>query len=366
MSVQLGIGSWGLFCGRNGKQIVLVDDRPCGPSSARKSMHRIPRELLLDSGRIVATYGRSVTLDEVVEHAGQQWRIVAVPCRSPRSNNPMGVLAVVAPVEEALPLPPLVGSWEWEIELDDQQQPTMRRRTYWDRNLYEVYEVDPAVDQQRQGFWETGEWSNELIDRSDQMRVASLVRDGIQEGLAGEGAMKTTGVLRCLTYNVVTGYGSENRGRKHLRLVGQIVPIERTTATIRIFGFSYEVPETFQDMAFIQDVNAGRVDDVLRGVMSLVRNPMAVVDVETLDLLVTSPSWCDEGFGQIGGLGELTVDDEGSVHELIQLAAEDVEKAATLPVALRRVDGSVRQVVMTVVGVRSGVQGHDAVVRLDL
>ncbi|WP_181273635.1 hypothetical protein [Brevibacterium oceani] len=366
MTVQLDSGSWGLFGGPGARQIVLVDDEPCGPSSARKFTKRIPRELLLDSNRIAKAYETGEAIDEVVEHVDRRWRVVVEPTASPRSNSPMGVLAAVAPVEEALPPRPLVGSWEWEIELDDQQQPTMQRRTYWDRNLYEIYEVDPAVDQQTQGFWETGEWSNELIDRSDQMRVASLVRDGIQEGLAGEGAMKMTGVLRCLTYNVVTGYGAEHRGRKHLRLVGQIVPIERTATTIRIFGFSYEVPETFHDMAFVQDVNAGRVDDVLRGVMSLVKNPMAVVDVETLDVLMTSTSWRNEDFGQVGGLGEFIVEDDCRVHKFIRSAAENTENSTTMPVALRRVDGSVREVAMTVVGVRSGVQGHDAVVRLDL
>lgn len=367
MSVQLDVGSWGLFCGHGVRQIVLVDDQSCGPSSARKRTRRIPRELLLDSDRIVQAHHTGEPVNELVEHGGQMWRVVIEPKRSPRSSSPTGVLAGVFRPNEIPPQSPLVGGWEWEIELDDMGQPSMRRRrTYWDRNLYAVYEVDPAVDQQRQGYWETGEWSNELIAKSDQMRVSSLVRDGIQEGLDGVGAMRATGILRCLTYDVVTGYGSETSGAKHLRLVGHIVPVMKTDTVIRIFGFSYEATETFHDMAFVQDVHAGRVDDVLRGVMSLSRDPMAVVDVETLDVLVTSSSWQAGEFGRVGGLAELALDDDGTLREFIRDGALDTEEESSMLIDLQRTDGSVRRVRMTVIGARSGVQGHDAVIRLDL
>lgn len=365
MSVQLDVGSWGLFCGDGVRQIVLVDDQPCGPSSARKYTRRIPRELLLDSEKIAQAHRTGESVDELVDHGGQPLRILIEPKRSPRSDSPTGVLAGVFRPNE-VPAPPLVGGWEWEIELDDAGQPSMRRRTYWDRNLYTVYEVDPQVDQQRQGYWETGEWSNELIAKSDQMRVSSLVRDGIQEGLDGVGAMRVTGILRCLTYDVVTGYGSDSSGSKHLRLIGHIVPVGKTDSLIRIFGFSYEAPETFHDMAFVQDVHAGRVDDVLRGVMALSRDPIAVVDVETLDVLITSTSWRDEEFGHVGGLGELAWDDDGALREFIRQGALDTEGESSMSVDLQRTDGSVQRVCMTVTGARSGVQGHDAVIRLDL
>lgn len=361
MSVQLDVGSWGLFCGHEGRQIVLVDNEACGPSSARKYTRRIPRELLLDENRITHAYQTGNPLTETISHHGKEWVVVLRPILSPRSGSLIGVLAGVFPSGGRLPGPPLVGAWEWEIERNCEGQPTPQRRTYWDRNLFDLYAVNLNVAQQRQGYWEAGEWASELIAKSDQMRVNSLVRDGIQEGLMG-----VTGMIRCLTYNIVTGYGSESQGRKHLRLIGQIVPVEPDDDKIIIQGFSFEVPDTFHDMAFVQDVHAGRVDDVLRGVMALAREPVAVVDVETLEVLMTSAAWWLEDFGHVGGLGEFVVHDPVVLYDFIKKAAEDTENSSSMKVDLRRLDGSIQRVSMTVIGARSGVQGRDAVVRLDL
>ncbi len=366
MGAYFDVGSWGLFCGQDGRQLVLVGDEPCGPSSARKQMRRIPRELLLEEDRLAQVYRTKTGIAEKVMHDGQGWSVTVQPKLSPRSGSVVGAFAIVLPAGAATPELPLVGGWEWEIELDENLQPTPQRRTYWDRALYDIYAVEPGVDQQSRGYWQAGEWANELISKSDQMRVNSLVRDGIQEGLTGVGEMGVTGTIRCLTYDVVTGYGSEVRGRRHLRLVGQIVPVKPGDEKILIQGFSYEVPDSFHDMAFVRDVKAGRVDDVLRGVMSLTREPMAVVDVETLELLMTSTSWREGGFGHVGGLGQFTVDNCEEVQAFIRAAAEDTENSRFMQVDLRRSDGSVQSIGMTVLGVRSGVQGRDAVLRLDL
>ncbi|MUU73461.1 hypothetical protein [Pseudarthrobacter sp. GA104] len=360
MQVQLDVGSWGLFCGYDGRQLVLVDDKPCGPVSARKPTRAIPRRLLLDENRIAQAMRTGSALSETVSHAGEQWAVELRPVLSPRTATVLGVLAGVAKASDPLPEPPLVGVWEWEIERDSEGQPTLRRRTYWDRNLFHIYDVDPSVAQQRTGYWEAGEWASELIDQSDQMRVSSLIRDGIQDGLMG-----VTGKVRCLTYNIVTGYGSTSQGRRHLRLVGVIPPIEPNDDKIFLQGFSYDAPETFHDMAFEQDANAGRVDDVLRGVMALAKEPMAVIDAATLDVLMTSPSWRREDFGHVGGLGEFAIDDAGELHAFIAAAATDTVRAQSMKFALRRVDGSVQNVSITATGVRSGVEGRDAVVRLD-
>lgn len=359
-SVQLDVGSWGLFCGHGGRQIVLVDDTPCGPSSARKYTRRIPRELLLDEPRVARAYRTGNATTEVVIHGGEEWIVALRPVFSPRSSTLLGVLAAVSPAGVPLPEPPLVGAWEWVIERQEDGKPTPRRRTYWDHNLFRIYEVDPSVAQQRQGYWEAGEWASELIDRSDQMRVNTSIRDAIQEGLQG-----IAGVFRCLTYDIITGYGAQTQGRKHLRLVGLIVPVEARDEKILMQGFSYEVPESFQDVSFEQDATAARVDDVLRGVMALAREPMAVVDVETLDVLMTSASWRREDFGHVGGLGELAIDDSGELHNFIRTAAGDTERTSSMKVDLRRTDGSVQRVGMAVTGVRSGALGRDAVIRLD-
>jgi hypothetical protein len=359
------VGSWGLFCGQEGRQVVMIDGQPCGPNSARKQMRRVPRELLMEEDRFGRAWRTGERIDETVVREGCSWRVVVRPKLSPRSGCVIGALAAVYPANADLPDPPQVGGWEWEIELDENHQPTPRRRTYWDRELYALYEVDPVADQQSLGYWEAGQWANELIDKADQMRVGTLVRDGIQEGLTGVGKMGETGTVRCLTYHVVTGYGSRRRGRKHLRLVGQIVPVLPDDGKVVIQGFSYEVPEAFHDMTFVQDANAGRVDDVLRGVMSLSRELMAVVDVDTLELLMTSASWRDEGLGHVGGLGRFAEDVSGDLHGFIRDAATDAEDPSCRRIQLRRMDGTALSVDMTVIGVRSGEHGRDALVRLD-
>lgn len=365
MAVQLDVGSWGLFTGVSGKQLVLVDDEPCGPISARKITRAIPRRLLLDEQRVTRAFeahtGPEAIPDAIsVTHEGAEWTIKFRPVLSPRTSTLVGLLAAVSPADEVLPEPPLIGSWEWEIERDADGNPTPHRRTFWDRNLFHLYDVAPDVAQQKAGYWEVGIWANELIDQTDQMRVSSSVRDGIQDGISG-----VRGTLRCLTYNVVTGYGSERRGRRHLRLVGQ-VPTDQPADKLILQGFSYAAPETFHDMAFEQD--AARVDDVLRGVMDLAGEPMAVLDPSTLDVLMTSPAWRRQDFGHVGGLGEIAADDPAQIQEFITAAVNgDTSTSRSAEVRIRRQDGSIQnaRITVTAVRVRASHGGYDALLKMD-
>lgn len=363
MPVQLDVGSWGLFCSQGGRQLVLVDDKPCGPVSARKITRPIPRRLLLDQNRVTQAYQNGSATTETVTHADAEWTVALRPVFSPRSSTLLGVLAAVSPAGDVLPEPPLVGCWEWEIERHTNGQPTSRRRTYWDRNLFRIYDVEPGIAQQRQGqgYWEAGEWTNGLIDLADQVRLSASIRDSVQDGLNG-----ISGTFRCLTYSVVTGYGSSSQGRRHLRLVGQVVPVEPGDEKIVLQGFSYDAPPTFHDLALEHD--AARVDDVLRGVMQLAGEPIAVVDGTTLDVLMTSQSWRRAGFGHVGGLGDFADGASGELRAFIAAAAaaSEMEQPRSMVADLRSVDGSVHTVRMTVTGVRSGVQGRDAVIKLDL
>ncbi|AYD89420.1 hypothetical protein D5R93_03930 [Actinomyces lilanjuaniae] len=362
MSIPFDVGSWGLFCGQDLRQLVLVDDQPCGPVSARKVSRSLTRRLLLDEGRVARAAQDAKHVREEVSHAGTQWVVRLHPVGSPRSARTVGVLAGVFPAEASIPDLPLVGSWEWEIERDEDGEPTPRRRTYWDRNLFLIYDVDPGAAQQQRGYWEVGEWANELVDQADQMRVNRSIRDGIRDGLPG-----TAGVYRYLTYHVVTGYGSPVRGRRHLRSVGTAAPVAPNDDKIVLLGLSYEVPETFRDMAFEQDDSAARVDDVLHGVMGLAREPMAVVDAMTLDVLMTSPSWRRERLGYVGGLRGLV---DGSPEDLVELhalmaeAVGSTEPTRAVRVRLRRTNGSVQEVSITATGV-PGTRHRDVVVRLD-
>lgn len=355
-SIQFDVGSWGLFCGPCGRQLALVDNTPCGPVSARKLACAVPRRLLLDEDRLARVFSDGTGVSETITHAGAEWAIELRPIRSPRTSTLIGVLAGVWPSTETVPDPPLIGSWEWEVELDGDGQTTAHKRTYWDQNLREIYAVDPAYARRSSDHLECGIWMSELVDRVDQVRLNASIRDGLQDGMMG-----VVGGFRCLTYNVVTGYGSPSPGRRHLRLVGQVVPVQPGDDMIIMQGFSYEAPPDFHDLALEHD--AARVDDVLRGVMELSKEPLAVLDVSTLAVLMTTQAWRQQGLHHTG---EFTVDDPCGLHEFIMAAAEDTENAHSRAIRVIRFDGSLRPARITVIGVRSGFHGQDAAVRVDL
>lgn len=360
MTKQLDVGSWGLFCGSAGRQIVLIDGVGVGPSSARKCTRRVPRELLLDEDRVAEAYRTGRATDEIVARHDETWRVVLRPMRSPLTSTVIGVLATVSPDTAPLPEPPVVGMWEWEIARDEDGQPTTQRRTYWNRDLFDIYDVAPEVASHHQGYWETGTWANELIDHADRVRVNASIRAGIEDGLMG-----VTGVVRCLTYNVVTGYGSEDLGRKHLRLVGTIAPIERRDSRILLQGFSYEVPDDFHDMSFERDPDAGRVDGVLRGVLDLAKDPTAVVDRATLDIVSTSPSWRDAAGGTVLNVVDVIAraEDVRRVRSFIEGVRGDDIAVMAEPLLWRCLEGKERRMVLSASGTGTLCEGEDVVVR---
>lgn len=152
--------------------------------------------------------------------------------------------------------------------------------------------------------------------------------------------------------------------KKHLRLVGQVVPVQPTDTSIVLQGFTYEAPEDFHDVALEQD--AARVDDILCGVMALSSEPIAVVDAVTLDVLMTSRAWRVQDFGHAGGLAEIAQGDPAELHKFIAKAADSYIEPVSMPVCLRRTDGSEKTVRMIATGIDSLPEERDVVVRLDL
>ncbi|MCG7308043.1 MULTISPECIES: hypothetical protein [Brachybacterium] len=362
MTIEYAVGSWGLFCGDERRQLVMIDDAPYGPSSARKSMQATPRRLLLDDGRIDQVYSTGVPLDEVAAQGGSSWRVLVRPVHSPRSSTLIAVFAIVLPLDAPVPEQPLVGCWEWEIASRGYSWPTSHRRTYWDENLFKIYGISTDVIAKHGGSWEAEEWTSNLIARSDQMRINSAFRNIIQDGINGD-----ANVFRCLTYHIVAGYGADGeRETRHLRLVGKVAPYQPTDETILIHGFSYPVSEEFHDAVFGQDISSSRVDEVLRGVMGLAPQPTAVLDVATLDTLMTSASWKTEHFGNIRAFGELVTLPHEDLRSFIARAAADHANPHSTDALVHRPDGVVTPARLTAIGVSSSIQGQDVVVRLDL
>ncbi|MDU2072524.1 MAG: hypothetical protein E7E98_08455 [Cutibacterium avidum] len=352
---HLEVGQWGLFCD-GGNSIVRVDAIPCGPASARRLLDSVPRRILVDDGRIVRTLASGRPIREHVDMGGDQWYVRADPILSPHSRVPVAVAAIVTPDDRIPPDPPSLGCWEWEIEPGPDGGPSTTRRIYWDKNLFDLYDLDPRTSRRHDDYWETGEWIDNLIDPGDRVRMSDAVRDGIAIS-----ATDRPGDLLCLTYGIVTGRPGERSGRRHLRLVGGIRPEGRIFVAR---GFSYEAPDWFTDMSLWRDTEATRVDDVLSGMMELIDDPVAVVDTRSLEILVTSDSWREAGFDRFGGF-DAVVDDQGDrVRDYVMRVSDQDRHVTSMTTRLRRLDGSTREVVLEGIGVRNGGRDRDALLRV--
>ena len=347
---ELGIGQWGLFSGPEGKQLIAIDGQPCGPVSARKITQGAPRRLLLDEGRIERIVSGAVDqLPAVVEFNGQRLRVEAKPVVSPWSRTVVGVHAGVWPEGEKVPAPPLAGSWEWVVALKDGE--IVGRRTFWNQELFDLYEVDSAVAQQQSGYWEVDVWASELVAEGDQLRFFSSLRDGYWDSWTG---------VRCATFDAIAGYGTDYRHKKHLRLVAQ--QGRMTTENRLIFqGFSYEVPEVFADRALAEEYPT---DNALTSFMKIVKDPMAIVDPFSLEVLMSTPAWREEDFGSARALQEALAEDPVPVRDfLIDAVDSGEERTSEL---LMRSGGGQREFHVCVIGMDRGAQKDAlAVVRLN-
>lgn len=310
MSSVLEAGQWGLFTGPDGKQLVMCDGEPCGPGAARKILAETPRRLLLDEGRVERFMAGDRSSDGIiVEHNGVNYRIATKPIIAPWSKTILGVFAGVFPIDEAIPEPPLVGSWEWLIKQHNGE--VLGRRTFWNQELFDLYEVDSAVAEQTAGYWEVDVWASELVANCDQLRFFSSLRDGYWDRPG----------VRCASFDAIAGYGTDNRYRKHLRLVAQRGDIS-TPEQLVLHGFSYEVPAGYSDRALAEEYPT---EYALDGFMELIRDPIAVVDPVSLEVLMSTDGWKSRSFGQSRNLKETIGDNPADVRRFLLDAADGTE-----------------------------------------
>lgn len=346
------VGQWLLICGQNGDRIVRAGDVNFGPSAVRRSCTAAVRLALLPVAN--RAFESGTTISTAVEHDGRPFTAVTSTIRTPLSSTPVAVQTIL--VEEGMPVPPRpdVGSWEWTITLDDHGEPTLERTTYWDETLFQIYNVSPDTSQHKAGCWEVGVWQQELVSQADQIRLFGLIRDGIREGICG---------VRGLTFNVLTGYGTDNPGRQHLRLLGRIAS-EKRDGRMLLQGISYAVPDAFTEDAYEHD--AARVDDVLRGVLQLCDDPLAVVDPETFEILMTSPTWRKASLMKVPSVLDLFTEHSITVRDFLEGAADD-EDTREFPntLTVRKSDGTTQDATLSVCGVRaSDGTSMDTLVRL--
>ena len=346
------VGEWLLFCGADADRIVQAGDFNFGPSAARRASSAPVRMELLPLVEKAFKAGSDISTFVNTDHGVFKAEVHVI--KTPLTSTPVAVQALLVEADQPCPPMPLVGAWEWSIELDEAGQLTLVRTTYWDGKLFKIYEVSPDTPEHIAGCWEVGTWQRHVISETDGLRLHREIRDGLREGIGG---------VRCLTFDVVTGYGSAKLGKKHLRLVGRIAS-ENPPGRLLLQGVSYAVPDTFHENAFERD--AGRVDDVLRGTMQLIDTPLAVVDPDTFEVLLTSPSWKAARFSPASSLLEVFGDQSLEVQKFIEAAADTTDvQDFHRPIPTFHLDGVDRVATMSVCGVRAsdGVS-MDALVKL--
>ncbi len=350
MSTTLAVGQWGMFTGPEQKQLVICDGEPCGPVSARKILDEVPRRILLDDGRIAeVAFTPQDDTSVIVEHGGQNYRVETRQIVSPWSKTVVGVHAGVFLADEEVPAPPLVGSWEWVVSISGKE--ITGRRTFWNKPLFDLYEVDSDIAR-NSGYWEVDVWASQLIAEGDTLRFFSSLRDGYWDSWTG---------VRCATFDAIAGYGTDNRHKKHLRLVAQ--QGKMSTSDQLIFqGFSYEVPEIFADRSFAEEFPT---DNALAGLMSLVADPIAVIDPFSLEVIMSTPAWRAEDFGLSRSLKETLAEDPAKVREFLIQAADAGPQVTLADLLIDSNDGP-KSYHVSVVGMDRG-PGRDtmAIVRLN-
>lgn len=321
-------GTWLLFVGRDAR-LVQVGETPVGPVNPNK-ITSVPLRFGLLPAVTHAIDGVQHEGRVSAMASGHEWHSHIRPIRSPFTNTVIAVQAILMPRGEEPPRPPLVGSWEWIIKLDEHGRPTPHRLTYWDRNLFQLYRISPDAPERSHGCWEVPVWSNELIHRNDQARLMGQIRDGIKNTIDG---------TRSLTYGVHTGRGTDKPGDAQLRLVGQISS-SSPEGTLALQGVSFEVDPTFTEPSLERDGDDARVDDALRAVIQLSEKHMCLVDPASMEILATSQLWKDEGFGRVSTLVEVFDEQGEDLHDFIGAAAQS-DNTIEFPrlVALYTADG---------------------------
>lgn len=348
-------GSWLLFVGKQARQLARVDVHPIGPVSARKITSAALRHGLLPVVAECAAGRRPSGTFPLVAH-GAEWDAHVRTVRAPKSSAVIGVLATLVPRGDRPSEPPAVGTWEWRIDLDRNGAPTPQRTTYWDRSLFDIYEVAPSVPERSAGCWEVPVWANELVAAEDQARLLGSIREGIRRDVDG---------VRTLTYRINTGRGTTTTGSKQLRLLGSIGG-RQPDGTLAIHGVSHEVPTEFTEPSLERE--GARVDDVLRGAMQLSSDPMCLVDPDSMEILMTSSRWKAVGLGRASSVIELFDERAPEIEQFIE-AARRGTSTTTLPgrAWLTSSDGTSRSVLVQACGVDARTAPDmDVLVRLEL
>ncbi|GAA4033645.1 hypothetical protein GCM10023063_16760 [Arthrobacter methylotrophus] len=176
-------------------------------SSVRKNLDPLGRELLVERIRTVAETGKAI--DDVVNHRGEDYRVLARPINSPMTDMVLAVLAIYVAAGDDLPPRPPIGALEWKISFNGHIE------TSWNDDLFAIYELD------RTGESPTGDmnqWVSELISAEDRTRMKVTI----------DAAITSVNAERYLVpYRIITRFNSDSPGVKNLEVSGRVVTDEK-------------------------------------------------------------------------------------------------------------------------------------------
>ncbi|MDB6425956.1 hypothetical protein [Curtobacterium sp. 20TX0008] len=346
---------WLLLTGQDLDRVVRIGRKPVGPVSLRRQSSMPARLALMPALERVVKQDLRRVVHETALVQGQRWQVIVHPIRTPFTDTLIAAHAIVAPEHQRLHPPEPAGCWEWLIERAPDGSPSTRRKSYWNRDLFDVYRVDAAQPARSLGAWDVSDWQNELVYEGDRARIAQAVRDAL------DGAM---GQLSSLTFRIWSGLGSPDRALTNVRIVAKLgTPLP--DGTLIISGITYRVPEQFNERTL--PLATSDIDDIIRGLQTLDPSPTALVHPETLEVFLSSPPWT-----LLFGRGATSLTDaisaDGShLHDFLLACAQDtVAREYDDTVSAAPQEGDMLQARLTACGVESrrGVALRDVLIRI--
>lgn len=248
-------GRWLLLDAR--QRLLAIGSSLFHGQSPRSYVDPISRRLLLPAAAEVADSGEAL---DMVRHDNDRALWITVRPVIGRSGAVHALLAAYVDADRELPPAPKIGTWEWDAP---------RLRTYWDRDLFDIYGFDPQDDTRQ--YWESPEWFG-LLDQGGypQMReVLARFQSASDEHLI----IHMFRVARARDGELTT-----------LRLAGRAVLEDGTPRwfrgiTMPVDGFQFEVDELFREQQFLD------------AALQLCPNPMAVIDLMDLRIYLTNATW---------------------------------------------------------------------------
>lgn len=315
---------------RDGKLVAYNEVVYRGVSPRKVLAHSYQRAFLLPH-LIESLDGGAANFERVHRSGPQQWRTYAHVLKSPFSGETVGVFGTAQLADEPPRPRPLVGSWEW---VSDPKGKATDVRSYWDRDLYTLYDIEPEFSPDHKGAFAPPVWFFKVVSERDSPRLHAMITKAIE---------LVTPHLHTIVYEVKAGYGGPNEHTQFLRLVGRAGRYE--DGTIRLSGMSHEVKGRVEEWTPGLDDEIAS-SDMLSGVMRLTTAAVCLIDIDTGQLIVAAEAgWVNAGIVSLSAasISEALLDSEATAFlEALSQLSESDEKVCSFETRLRTSENGTR------------------------